>query len=92
MVALFSRPLAAIDEVWGQVYRKVGIRALMASGRGTSIFDKKGIDTVVDGAAYSVRGVGRISSRIQTGRLQDYLAWMVVGALMVFAVVWWYSI
>jgi multicomponent Na+:H+ antiporter subunit D len=91
-VALFSRPMAAIDDVWSQVYRKVGMAALMATARGTNVFDKKGIDTVVDGTAYGVRGVGRISSRLQTGRLQDYLAWMVMGALMVFAVVWWLSI
>jgi hypothetical protein len=26
---------------------------------------------------------------MQTGRLQDHLAWMMVLALLVFAVVWW---
>jgi len=88
LVAMFSRPLAAVDNLWTQVYRKVGLKVMMATARGASIFDRKGIDTVVDGTAYSVRGFGRFSSWLETGRLQDYLAWMTVAALVLFAIVW----
>jgi len=85
---LFTWPLAAIDNVWTNVYRLVGLRALMGTALVASIFDRKGIDTVVDGTAYAVRGFGRFSSRLQTGRLQDYLAWTVITALLLFAIVW----
>lgn len=88
LAALFTKPLAAIDNLWTHVYRQVGLRAMMGSARMAGIFDRKGIDTVVDGTAYSVRGIGRFSSWLQTGRLQDYLAWMTVAALVLFAVVW----
>jgi len=64
---------------------------MMASARGAGIFDKKGIDTVVDGTAYTVRDTGRLATRIETGRLQDYLAWMLVAALLIFAAVWWFA-
>ncbi len=90
-VAIFTIPLSAVDGLWTEAYRVLGMKGLMGAARGASVFDKKGIDTVVDGTAYSVRGVGRISSKLQTGRLQDYLAWMTVTALVIFAVVWWFA-
>jgi multicomponent Na+:H+ antiporter subunit D len=85
---LFTRPLAAFDNVWTNVYRLVGVKVMMATARGASVFDRQGIDTVVDGTAYAVRGFGRFSSRLQTGRLQDYLAWTIIIALVLFAIVW----
>ena len=88
LTGLFTRPLAAIDDVWTNVYRRVGLWFLMATARGASIFDRKGIDTVVDGTAGAVRNFGRFSSRLQTGRLQDYLAWTTITALLLFGVVW----
>jgi hypothetical protein len=36
-----------------------------------------------------VHGLSRFFLRIQTGRLQDYLAWMTVAAMLVFTLVWW---
>jgi multicomponent Na+:H+ antiporter subunit D len=90
-VAVFARPVAMLDDIWTEVYRWVGMKGLMAAARGTSVFDRKGIDTVVDGTAYSVRGAGRWATRIQTGRLQDHLAWMIMAALVVFALVWWFG-
>jgi multicomponent Na+:H+ antiporter subunit D len=73
------------------VYRVVGLRVLTGVARMAGIFDQKGIDTVVDGTAYTVRNTGRLAVRMQTGRLQDHLAWMMVLALLVFAVVWWFA-
>ena len=89
LTAAITRPLAAIDSVWTTVYRVVGLRVLTGVARMAGIFDKQGIDTVVDGTAYTVRNTGRLAVRMQTGRLQDHLAWMMVLALLVFAVVWW---
>jgi multicomponent Na+:H+ antiporter subunit D len=88
-VAGFTRPLAAMDDIWTQVYRRVGLAALMGSARGAGVFDRQAIDTVVDSTASTVYGLSRFFRRIQTGRLQDYLAWMTVAAMLVFAVVWW---
>ncbi|MGA8241530.1 MAG: Na(+)/H(+) antiporter subunit D [Desulfobacterales bacterium] len=88
-VAGFTRPLAAVDDIWTQVYRRVGLAALMGSARGAGVFDRRAIDTAVDGTASTVHGLSRFFLRIQTGRLQDYLAWMTVAAMVVFTLVWW---
>jgi multicomponent Na+:H+ antiporter subunit D len=88
-VAGFTRPLAAVDDIWTQVYRRVGLAALMGSARSAGVFDRQVIDTAVDGTASTVHAMSRFFLRIQTGRLQDYLAWMTVAATLVFALVWW---
>jgi multicomponent Na+:H+ antiporter subunit D len=88
---IVCKPIAFLDDLWTEVYRRGGLRGLLGLAGGARWFDLKGIDTVVDGSAYTVRGIGRISSRIQTGRLQDYLAWAAVVALVVYGVVWWWS-
>jgi len=89
LVAAFTRPLAALDDRWSQLYRRVGLTTLMASARWAESLDRRVIDSVVDGAADMVRSTGRLFRRIQTGRLQDYLAWMTVVAMLVFAAIWW---
>jgi multicomponent Na+:H+ antiporter subunit D len=88
-VAAFTGPLAVLDDRWSQVYRRVGLKTLMASARVAGVFDRRAIDTAVDGTAAAVRGMSRFSRRTQTGRLQDYLAWMTVAAMLAFAVIWW---
>jgi multicomponent Na+:H+ antiporter subunit D len=88
-VKLVSVPAAAIDNVWTDVYEKIGLKALIEAGLGTSVFDAKVIDGVLDGSARGVREVGGASvARGQTGRLQDYLAAAVTIGLVVFAIVW----
>ncbi|WP_461209047.1 Na(+)/H(+) antiporter subunit D [Desulfocurvus sp. DL9XJH121] len=81
-------PLAAADAVWTTVYRVVGLRGLLQMASGASTFDRKGIDGVVDGSAYTVRGIGRITAKAQTGMLQDYLALAAVLGLGIFALIW----
>ncbi|MBU1002109.1 MAG: Na(+)/H(+) antiporter subunit D [Proteobacteria bacterium] len=85
---LISLPLAAIDGVWTSVYRLVGLKWLMGFAKGASIFDRRAIDGVVDGSAYTVRGVSRIAAKAQTGVLQDYLAFAVLLGLGIFALIW----
>ena len=88
-VKLVSFPAAAIDNVWTDVYEKIGLKALIEAGLGTSVFDGKVIDGVLDGSARSVREVGGAGvARTQTGRLQDYLAAAVTIGLVIFAIVW----
>ena len=84
-------PVSKVDDVWTEVYRTVGLKALIGAGDGTSVFDKKGIDTVVDGSAYSVRNIGRFGAKVQTANLQDYLAYAAVLGLGIFALVWYFG-
>ncbi|WP_147822568.1 Na(+)/H(+) antiporter subunit D [Salidesulfovibrio onnuriiensis] len=87
-LALFSRPFAAVDTVWSSVYRTLGLRGLMGSAWLSSLFDRKGIDTVVDGTATSVRSVGKSATIIQNGRLQAYATAAILAGLGVSALVW----
>ncbi|MFO7596801.1 MAG: Na(+)/H(+) antiporter subunit D [Desulfocurvibacter africanus] len=87
-VALVSRPMAFFDSLWSEAWRVLGLRGLMDGAKGASIFDRKGIDTVVDGAAYTTRALGFVSARMQTGRLQDYLAGAVAIGVAAMILVW----
>ncbi len=88
---LISAPTAAVDNVWTDVYAKIGLRALLGAGRGTDRFDGAVIDGILDGSAQGVRDVGGAAvARTQTGRLQDYLAAAVVVGLLVFLAVWFW--
>jgi multicomponent Na+:H+ antiporter subunit D len=91
VLALVSKPLAWIDDRWTEAYRAAGLRGLLTLARGTVWFDTKGIDTVVDGSAYTVQNVGVLSAKVQTGRLQDYLGLAATLALCVFAAVWYFA-
>jgi multicomponent Na+:H+ antiporter subunit D len=84
-------PTSKIDDIWSEIYRTVGLRGLIGAGKGTSVFDKKGIDTVVDGSAYTVRNIGRVGAKAQTANLQDYLAFATVLGLGIFALVWYFG-
>ncbi|EHJ49432.1 NADH dehydrogenase (quinone) [Solidesulfovibrio carbinoliphilus subsp. oakridgensis] len=89
-VKVVSVPAAAIDNVWTDVYEKVGLRGLIVAAFGTNVFDGKVIDGVLDGSARGVREVGGAAmARSQTGRLQDYLAAAVAVGLLIFAAVWY---
>lgn len=90
VMVLVSKPLAWADELCSELYRTVGLRAIMGAASGVRWFDRNGIDRVVDGTAYSVRGLGKVSAKIQTGKLQDQLAWMAVLALCLFALFWFW--
>jgi len=89
-VSMVCKPVSWLDDLWTEVYRSAGLRGLLRLAAGTRWFDKKGIDTVVDGSAYTVAGIGRASARVQTGNLQDYLAWAAVVGLAVCGLVWWW--
>ena len=88
-IKLVSVPSAALDNIWTDVYAKVGLRGLVGIGRGTSVFDSKVIDGVLDGSARAVREDGGTAvASTQTGRLQDYVAATVGLGLIVFVIVW----
>ncbi len=85
-----SRPLAGVDSIWTEVYRTVFLRGAAAAARSADFLDREGIDRVVDRTAWSVLGLGRLSAGMQTGRLQDLLAWMVILALGIFGLIWFW--
>ena len=91
LIFVFAKPLTALDNVWSEAYRRLGLNGLMGTASGAWVFDRKGIDTMVDGTAHTVREAGRWATRIETGRLQDYLAWMILTALLVFLLVLWFT-
>ena len=88
---LICTPLAWVDSIWTSVYRTVGLRQLLNVADLSKWFDVKGIDTVVDGTAYTVGGTGKGLAKVQTGRIQDYLTWATVLGLAIFALVWFLS-
>jgi len=90
IMGLLARPMAWMDGIWTDLYRTVILRATTGTARGMGWFDKSGIDRAVDGTAWSVLGLGKISARMQTGRLQEMLAWMVLLALGLFALIWFW--
>jgi len=76
-------PIEVVDNWWTEFYNRAGLRGMLGLGWLTTVFDKKGIDGVLDNTAYGVKHTGSIFARIQTGRLQDYLAGAVVIAVLV---------
>ena len=86
--AAVSKPAAFVDAIWGEVYRTIGLKALVDIACGASIFDKKAIDGVLDNSVYGVGAIGRGVAKSETGRLQTYVATAMLVGLAVFAAVW----
>jgi multicomponent Na+:H+ antiporter subunit D len=82
---LDEKVFSVIDTVWGEIYRTLGLRVLFNEAEFLYGFDKKVIDGVVDGSALSVRGVGSVVRKLQTGRIQVYIGCAV---LILFLVLW----
>ena len=92
VVTLLARPLSWIDGIWTEVYRTVVLRSLRGIAGLAAWFDRRGIDGAVEGAARGVLGLGRISALMQTGRLQEMLAWMLLLSIGLFALVWFWGL
>jgi multicomponent Na+:H+ antiporter subunit D len=86
--AFICKPLAWIDDRWTNVYETVGLRSLMAAAFGSSVFDRKAIDGVVDGAVYGVGAIGRFTAKAQNGDMQRYLGMAVILILVAFGLYW----
>ncbi len=65
--------LARVDNWWTDAYRRLGLSGMLLAARSSRWFDENAIDGVVDGTARSVLGVGGGFSRLETGRLTDYI-------------------
>lgn len=91
VMVLVCKPLAWVDDRWTDVYRVVGLRGLMAAALGSSIFDRKAIDGIVDGSACGVLRLGRIGAKMQNGDLQRYLGLTVILAMVAFGLYWYFG-
>jgi len=90
VMVFFSKPLSWMDGIWSEIYRTLFLRAFNFLAHISDIFDQKGIDGAVNQTASSVMFLSRISTRLQSGRLQDQLAWMMLLALAFFALIWFW--
>jgi multicomponent Na+:H+ antiporter subunit D len=81
-----EKVIAVIDSFWGDLYRTLGLRLLFGNARLSNGFDRKVIDGIVDGSALSVRGVGSIVKKLQTGRIQAYIGL----SLFIFFLILWF--
>ena len=69
--------------------RTADLRGLMLAALGSSIFDRKGIDGVLDGSAHGVLCLGRIGAKVQNGELQRYIGLAVILAMIAFGLYWY---
>ncbi len=85
---LARKPVQAVDNVVGEIYRAGGIVPLMRSASLVNLFDNRVIDGVVDGFAGAIRGLGGRIRGAQRGALQENLTLaFAVAALVVLAFV-----
>lgn len=70
---LACKPIQSVDNGVNEGYRYLGLYPLMTTARFWSWFDWHAIDGVVDGIARSVRGLGSLGRRLQSGWLQASL-------------------
>lgn len=76
--------IQSFDTGWGELYRSLALKALMAFAGFFAWFDRWGIDGVVDNVAYGTQGIGNRVRRVQTGNIQNYLA---LALLIIFVLV-----
>lgn len=82
---LATKPVQAIDNLVGEIYRAGGIVPLMRSANLIDRFDRVVIDGVVDGFAGAFRSLGARLRGAQRGPLQENLA-LTFGAAAVVAI------
>lgn len=80
-----EKVISALDSLWGETYRAVGLSLLFKNARLSYGFDRKVIDGVVDGSATAVKMVSFVVRKLQTGRVQAYIG---LALFMFFLIVW----
>lgn len=87
---LAKHPIQSFDTKWGNVYKDVGLVGLMRSAKFWSWFDWNVIDTIVDGTARTVMGVGRkVVLELQKGQIQQTLFLSLTFAAILLALYIW---
>lgn len=80
-----NRIIAVIDSFWGELYRTAALRFMFGNARLSNGIDRKVIDGIVDGSAETVRGIGSIAKKLQTGKIQAYIG---LSIFIFFLVIW----
>lgn len=82
---LARKPIQAIDNAWGELYRTLGLVGLMRLALVAAVFDNRVIDGIVDGVGATVRACGARVRGLQRGSLQENLtfAFATAAALIV---------
>jgi hypothetical protein len=80
-----EKVIAPFDTLWGELYRTLGLRALFKNAELSYFFDRKAIDGIVDGTAYSVMDFGSVVKKMQTGKIQTYIG---LSLFLFFAILW----
>ncbi len=78
-----EKVIAVIDAFWGELYRTLWLKLLFKKAHLSYGFDRYVIDGVVDGSALSVRGVGGLVKKLQTGKIQTYIGFSVLILVLV---------
>lgn len=87
---LAKSPIQWFDEIWGSIYRVVGLSTLMSTARFWAWFDWHAIDGVIDGSAKGVRGFGkRLVGLLQKGQIQQtiYIS-ITFAAILLVSFIW----
>ena len=80
-----EKVIAPFDTLWGELYRTLGLSALFKNAELSYTFDRRAIDGVVDGTAYSVMDFGSVVKKLQTGRIQTYIG---LSLFLFFTLLW----
>ncbi|MBA4416571.1 MAG: Na(+)/H(+) antiporter subunit D [Syntrophus sp. (in: bacteria)] len=80
-----NRIVSPIDAFWGELYRTLGLRLLFINAKISYAFDRTVIDGIVDGSAVSVRTLGFVVRKLQTGRIQAYVG---MSLFIFFFIIW----
>ena len=75
--------ISVIDSYWGELYRVLGLKVLFKNADISYGFDRRIIDGVVDGSALSVRGIGGVVRKLQTGKIQAYMGFAVLFLVLI---------
>ncbi len=90
IVALFTGPIARFVN-WTNTYvidiipNAIGGSVKALGGFVYGVLDQKGVDGVFNGLSAATDGAGSVVRKLQTGRVQQYAAAMVAGALILVA-------
>lgn len=87
LMKIAHNPISPVNEWISELYRVVGYRIALTVASVSSTFDRVVIDGIVDGIAWKVRHTGDAVRKVQTGKLQQYIALAVAAFFAVLAVV-----
>lgn len=81
-----SFPLLKNQFYVNELYDWIFVRSLKWLARAiVSVFEPKVFEGVIEGAAYAMQGIAQKLQLVQSGQIRSYLAWMVLGSVLLIA-------